>query len=162
MEAFNKDVFNQLLLIISISGESRHGLYNTNRKHHYNRGHVAQCSKCTAISLTVFIFSVIFLSSLSLAFIRPFDFSQECPKGGLGPVFIPTEEDYDPEYEEDDEIIATNGETFPWDDIRLPAFINPVRYDIELTPNLTSLWVKGMKIYLTDTVSVVLSCTFTK
>ena len=101
----------------------------------------------------MFIFSVIFLSSLSLAFIRPFDFSQECPKGGLGPVFIPTEEDYDPDYDDDDdEIIATNGETFPWDDIRLPAFINPVRYDIELTPNLTSLWVKGMKMYFTDTV----------
>ena len=99
----------------------------------------------------MFIFSVIFLSSLSLAFIRPFDFSQECPKG-LAPVFIPTEEDYDPDYEEEEEIIATNGETFPWDDIRLPAFINPVRYDIELTPNLTSLWVKGMKMYLTDTL----------
>ena len=62
-----------------ISGESQHGLYNTNRKHK-NYNHVAQCSKCTAISLTVFIFSVIFLSSLSLAFIRPFDFSQECPR----------------------------------------------------------------------------------
>ena len=100
----------------------------------------------------MFIFSVIFLSSLSLAFIRPFDFSQECPKGGLGPVFIPTQEDDYYDYEEEEEIIATNGETFPWDDIRLPAFINPVRYDIELTPNLTSLWVKGIKMYLTDKV----------
>ena len=65
--------------------------------------------------------------------------------GGLAPPsFIETqEEDYYDDYEEDQEIIATNGETFPWDDLRLPKFINPVRYDIELTPNLTSLWVKG-------------------
>jgi hypothetical protein len=41
--------------------------------------------------------------------------------------------------------MATNGEAFPWDDIRLPSFIQPVRYDIELTPNLTSLWVKGIE-----------------
>ena len=62
---------------------------------------------------------------------------------GLTPDFISTQEDDYYDYEEEEEIIATNGETFPWDDIRLPAFINPVRYDIELTPNLTSLWVKG-------------------
>ena len=47
------------------------------------------------------------------------------------------------EFDKEEEIIATNGETFPWDDLRLPKFIHPVRYDIELTPNLTSLWVKG-------------------
>ena len=48
------------------------------------------------------------------------------------------------EFDKEEEIIATNGETFPWDDLRLPKFIHPVRYDIELTPNLTSLWVKGI------------------
>ena len=45
------------------------------------------------------------------------------------------------------DLIATNEEPFPWDDIRIPKFIQPIRYDIELTPNLTSEWVKG-KIYL--------------
>ena len=49
-------------------------------------------------------------------------------------------------------LTATNGEPFPWDDIRLPKFIQPVRYDIELTPNLTSLWVKGIeKFFFTVT-----------
>lgn len=43
------------------------------------------------------------------------------------------------------ELIATNGEEFPWDDIRLPSFITPIRYDIELTPNLTTHWVKGIE-----------------
>ena len=62
---------------------------------------------------------------------------------------------------------ATNGEDFPWDDVRLvlfqfesfpnfylklisnvqsrlPIFIRPVSYDLELTPNLTTLEVKGI------------------
>jgi hypothetical protein len=43
------------------------------------------------------------------------------------------------------EIVATNGDPFPWDDIRLPKFIIPIRYDIELTPNLTTGWVKGIE-----------------
>ena len=51
------------------------------------------------------------------------------------------------EFDKEEEIIATNGETFPWDDLRLPKFIHPVRYDIELTPNLTSLWVKGIYFF---------------
>ena len=129
---------------MSFSGESRHGLYNTNRKSHgmYGKGHVAQCSKCTAISLTVFVFSVIFLSSLCLAFIRPFDFKADCPAVFLDFIETQDSEDYY-DYEEENELLASNGEPFPWDDIRLPAFINPVRYDIELTPNLTTLWVKG-------------------
>ena len=44
---------------------------------------------------------------------------------------------------------ACNGEPceyedeFPWNDVRLPSFIMPIRYDIELTPNLTTLVVKG-------------------
>ena len=43
------------------------------------------------------------------------------------------------------ELIALNGEEFPWDDIRLPKFIKPIRYDIELEPNLTSKIVKGIE-----------------
>lgn len=110
------------------------------------KGHVAQCSRCTAISLTVFIFSVIFLSSLSLAFIRPFDFTEECPSADDDLVEVQEPDYY--EYEEEEDLVATNGEPFPWDDIRLPTFIKPVRYDIELTPNLTSLWVKGKQVLL--------------
>lgn len=46
---------------------------------------------------------------------------------------------------EEPELLATNGEHFPWDDIRLPRFVTPVRYDIQLTPNLTSKWVMGIE-----------------
>ena len=37
---------------------------------------------------------------------------------------------------------------FPWNDVRLPTFIKPIRYDIELTPNLTTLVVKGKVLKL--------------
>lgn len=126
---------------LSGSGESRHGLYNSNKRDLYERGHVAQCSRCTAVTLTVFIFTTIFLTSLAAAFVRPFDFSGECPT-------YSEFEDHPDIHEtvlDEEDLLATNGEPFPWDDIRLPSFIQPVRYDIELTPNLTTLWVKGIE-----------------
>lgn len=40
--------------------------------------------------------------------------------------------------------VATNGEIFPWNNVRLPSFIRPIRYHINIHPNLTTLDVKGM------------------
>ena len=40
--------------------------------------------------------------------------------------------------------IASNGEPFPWDDVRLPIFISPIVYDLYLRPNLTTLGVYGI------------------
>ena len=68
---------------------------------------MAQCSKCTAIALTIFVFSVIFLSSLAIAFIRPFDFNQACPVYENDFVEVHEPEEY--EYETEDDLIATNG-----------------------------------------------------
>ncbi|XP_011645641.1 endoplasmic reticulum aminopeptidase 1-like isoform X2 [Pogonomyrmex barbatus] len=36
-----------------------------------------------------------------------------------------------------------NGEVFPWDNIRLPAFAHPTRYNITMHPNLTTLEFRG-------------------
>ena len=41
--------------------------------------------------------------------------------------------------------IATNGEIFPWNNLRLPTFVRPERYSLTIHPNLTTLDVKGMK-----------------
>ena len=41
-------------------------------------------------------------------------------------------------------LVASSGEVFPWDEVRLPIFIRPVEYDLELTPNLTTLAVSGI------------------
>ena len=39
--------------------------------------------------------------------------------------------------------IATNGQPFPWTDIRLPDSINPLNYDLFLHPNLTTFKFLG-------------------
>ena len=158
--------------LLAIAGDSRHGLYgNAHKRDLYERGHVAVCSRGQAIALTVFVFSAIFFTALAVAFIRPF--SLQGLSGSSGGIKSYVDHCYGTSYvaqaaakeaaeaeagnaeaeEEgaatssvwsyDGEPIASNGEPFPWDDVRLPKFIQPVRYDIELTPNLTTLGVKG-------------------
>ena len=38
---------------------------------------------------------------------------------------------------------ATNGEAYPWNSLRLPDFVHPLRYNLTIHPNLTTLDVKG-------------------
>uniref|UniRef100_A0A1A7WRZ8 Aminopeptidase n=1 Tax=Iconisemion striatum TaxID=60296 RepID=A0A1A7WRZ8_9TELE len=56
--------------------------------------------------------------------------------------------------------IATNGERFPWDQMRLPQTISPLHYDLSIHPNLTTLDFTGVvRISLDvheDTSSVIL------
>uniref|UniRef100_A0A3Q0R2Z2 Aminopeptidase n=1 Tax=Amphilophus citrinellus TaxID=61819 RepID=A0A3Q0R2Z2_AMPCI len=40
--------------------------------------------------------------------------------------------------------IATNGQPFPWDRMRLPQTVTPVHYDLSLHPNLTTLDFTGV------------------
>uniref|UniRef100_A0A1A8GD29 Aminopeptidase n=1 Tax=Nothobranchius korthausae TaxID=1143690 RepID=A0A1A8GD29_9TELE len=40
--------------------------------------------------------------------------------------------------------IATNGERFPWDQMRLPRTISPLHYDLTIHPNLTTLDFTGV------------------
>ena len=52
-------------------------------------------------------------------------------------------------------LFATNGEQFPWPNIRLPKFVEPVHYDLFMHPNLTSFTTKGwVEILLTVHESV--------
>uniref|UniRef100_A0A8C8C7Q2 Aminopeptidase n=1 Tax=Oncorhynchus tshawytscha TaxID=74940 RepID=A0A8C8C7Q2_ONCTS len=55
---------------------------------------------------------------------------------------------------------STNGELFPWNEIRLPASVRPVNYDLSLTPNLTSMTFTGRTVInmtiLHDTKRIVL------
>lgn len=40
--------------------------------------------------------------------------------------------------------VATNGQLFPWDRMRLPKTISPLHYDLSLHPNLTTLDFTGV------------------
>lgn len=44
--------------------------------------------------------------------------------------------------------IATNGQPFPWLQQNLPNNVRPNRYMLTIHPNLTTLDVKGKKIFL--------------
>ena len=48
-----------------------------------------------------------------------------------------------PETAPNHELKATNGETFPWSDIRLPSFIKPLTYDIHMHPDLKAFKFSG-------------------
>uniref|UniRef100_A0A667XZX8 Aminopeptidase n=1 Tax=Myripristis murdjan TaxID=586833 RepID=A0A667XZX8_9TELE len=56
--------------------------------------------------------------------------------------------------------IATNGQPFPWDRMRLPKTVSPVHYDLTFHPNLTSLDFTGVARILLevheDTSAVIL------
>lgn len=56
--------------------------------------------------------------------------------------------------------IATNGQPFPWDRMRLPKTVSPVHYDLTFHPNLTSLDFTGVARILLevheDTSTVIL------
>lgn len=40
--------------------------------------------------------------------------------------------------------IATNGQPFPWDRMRLPKTVSPLHYDLNIHPNLTTLDFTGV------------------
>ncbi|XP_069562657.1 endoplasmic reticulum aminopeptidase 1b [Brachyistius frenatus] len=46
--------------------------------------------------------------------------------------------------------IATNGQLFPWDRMRLPKTITPIHYDLSIHPNLTTLDFTGVVRILLD------------
>jgi len=123
----NEDRDDVAFLTGSGSSESR----LNSKRDLYERGHVAVCSHGQAICITVFVFSSIVATSFIVAFARPWN---DCVN-----FEIPTTVENKPDIP-----IATNGEVFPWNDVRLPIFVRPLSYDLELTPNLTTLAVKGI------------------
>lgn len=46
--------------------------------------------------------------------------------------------------------MATNGQPFPWDRMRLPKTVSPIHYDLSIHPNLTTLDFTGVVRILLD------------
>lgn len=65
----------------------------------------------------------------------------DCPCAGEKPANL--ESDTTPNSTLSPVPLATNNEIFPWNDVRLPSYVRPVRYSITIHPNLTTLDVKG-------------------
>ncbi|KAJ8684054.1 hypothetical protein QAD02_019846 [Eretmocerus hayati] len=135
------------------TGDTNPGLHKRNL---YEQNGVAVCSQKRALCITVVVFATLFAISLIIAYAGPqngtlkslalslrqyldtYLGTQDCPCAGEKPANYVIEED------DDSEPIATNGEIFPWDNVRLPDYVHPTRYNITIHPNLTTLEVKGM------------------
>ncbi|VVC37450.1 Aminopeptidase N-type,ERAP1-like C-terminal domain,Peptidase M1, membrane alanine aminopeptidase, N- [Cinara cedri] len=104
----------------------------------YEHTAVTACSRRTALIVAGATLFLMFLCSVVIAYAGP---QNDCPCIGEKPIFLP----------DDDGVnrsrsitpIATNGEIFPWNNVRLPTFARPYSYHIRIHPNLTSLDVKG-------------------
>ncbi|KAL7295649.1 hypothetical protein TKK_0011007 [Trichogramma kaykai] len=113
-------------------GEANPALHKRNL---YEQNGVTICSQKKALCLATVVFATLFAVSLIIAFAGP---QSECPCAGERPNNYQVDVD-----EETGEPLATNGEIFPWDNVRLPNFAHPTRYNITIHPNLTTLEVKG-------------------
>ncbi|KAL1122590.1 hypothetical protein AAG570_002920 [Ranatra chinensis] len=104
----------------------------------YEHNRVAMCSQKRALCITVIVLSILFIISLIIAFGGP---QSDCPCAGEKPAFL----DAHGRINGTRNIIpiATNNELFPWNNVRLPHFVKPMRYHINIHPNLTTLDVKG-------------------
>ncbi|CAK9830592.1 Glutamyl aminopeptidase [Anthophora retusa] len=113
------------------SGDSNTGLHK--RSIYEHNGIV--CSQKRALCIATVVLAILFVISLIIAFAGP---QNDCPCAGEKPANLEIED-----AEKSSEPLATNGEVFPWNNVRLPTFVHPTRYNITIHPNLTTLEVKG-------------------
>ncbi|XP_025602401.2 endoplasmic reticulum aminopeptidase 2-like isoform X3 [Athalia rosae] len=115
-----------------LTGDSNTGLH---KRSIYEHNGVAVCSQKRALCIATIVLAILFAVSLIIAFAGP---QNDCPCAGEKPANLEAEDDGD-----SGGPIATNGEIFPWNNVRLPTFAHPTRYNITIHPNLTTLEVKG-------------------
>ncbi|KAG5892870.1 hypothetical protein JTB14_032594 [Gonioctena quinquepunctata] len=111
------------------SGQAKKSLYE-------NHG-VAACSHNRALCIAIVVFALLFTLAIIIAFTGP---QSDCTCVGEKPpnyvdqstnmtrIFVPR---------------ATNGQIFPWNNIRLPITLKPHRYNLTIHPNLTTLEVRS-------------------
>ncbi|XP_064215469.1 endoplasmic reticulum aminopeptidase 1 isoform X6 [Tribolium castaneum] len=107
------------------------------KKSLYENNGVAACSHNRALCIATVVFALLFTIAVIIAFTGP---QSDCTCAGEKPPNFVDErwnvtKAFPPR--------ATNGQIFPWNNIRLPTFVRPTRYNITIHPNLTTLEVKG-------------------
>ena len=91
------------------------------------------CSRNWAVAIVVIFCFLVVTIAVIAAFARPnknvacIDTTAPTPTDAV----VPTE------------AIATNGEKFPWDSIKLPRTVKPQNYDLTIHPNLTTFHFSG-------------------
>ncbi|KAK6635853.1 hypothetical protein RUM44_001107 [Polyplax serrata] len=117
--------------IAFLTGENTAG---THKQNFYGHNGVAVCSQRRALVIAVVAFAFLLGIAVIIAYA-----GIRCPCAGKRPDNL----DYD--YDDSGPLIpvATNNEIFPWNNVRLPDTLSPMRYRIHIHPNLTTLAVKG-------------------
>ncbi|KAJ8923593.1 hypothetical protein NQ315_010172 [Exocentrus adspersus] len=117
-----------------VGNESNAG---TTKKSLYENHGVAACSHNRALCIATIVFALLFTIAIIIAFTGP---QSDCTCAGEKPpnfvdegtnmtrTFVPR---------------ATNGQIFPWNNIRLPTSLKPTRYNLTIHPNLTTLEVRS-------------------
>ncbi|XP_023702695.1 endoplasmic reticulum aminopeptidase 1 isoform X2 [Cryptotermes secundus] len=118
-----------------LTGDSQTGI---NKRSLYEHNGVAVCSQKRAMFIATIVFATLFVISLIIAYAGP---QNECPCAGEKPHDLGEETLSNSTGQAVP--LATNGEVFPWNNVRLPNFVRPTRYTITVHPNLTTLEVKG-------------------
>lgn len=123
-------------------------IVNYDKGNYYTNPPVATCSRRQAVCLVLLILSVLLACALIVAFVRPGQ-CLSADQDDLDAYF------FNPAYltgdtngttavtNENGELIASNGDPFPWNNIRLPDSLIPLRYSVVLHPNLTTLFLRG-------------------
>ncbi|XP_076261185.1 endoplasmic reticulum aminopeptidase 1-like isoform X2 [Rhynchophorus ferrugineus] len=111
------------------------------KKSLYENNGVAACSHNRALCIATIVFALLFTIAIIIAFTGP---QSDCTCAGEKPpnyvdegtnltrTFIPR---------------ATNGQIFPWNNVRLPTTLKPSKYNLTIHPNLTTLEVRG-QVYI--------------
>ncbi|ODN00507.1 Endoplasmic reticulum aminopeptidase 2 [Orchesella cincta] len=110
---------------------------NVNKRTLYEQDRIAVCSQKRAVGIALLVFVGLFFVAVIIAFATPLS-GCSFLNGS-----IDTEPLTDEELLEHNRFILPSGEEFPWNKSRLPDFVRPLHYTIQIHPNLTTLDVTG-------------------
>uniref|UniRef100_A0A8C7NAD9 Aminopeptidase n=1 Tax=Oncorhynchus kisutch TaxID=8019 RepID=A0A8C7NAD9_ONCKI len=136
--------------LLGMSFMNRSSTHNSSSSPYNRQAPPRLCSCPSARMLVVGVFILVLVASMAMAlyFLPGCTFTKV---GVCANSSIPMEPSYPN---------STNGELFPWNELRLPASVRPVNYDLSLTPNLTSMTFTGRTVInmtiLHDTKRIVL------
>ncbi|CAG9759897.1 unnamed protein product [Ceutorhynchus assimilis] len=107
----------------------------------YENNGVAACSHNRALCIATIVFALLFTIAIIIAFTGPQSaLFTDCTCAGEKP----------PNYVDEESNLtrtfiprATNGQIFPWNNVRLPTTLKPSRYNLTIHPNITTLEVRG-------------------
>ncbi|XP_028128898.1 endoplasmic reticulum aminopeptidase 2-like isoform X2 [Diabrotica virgifera virgifera] len=110
---------------------------NQAKKSLYENHGVAACSHNRALCIATIVFAFLFTLAVIIAFTGP---QTDCPcAGDIKSSYVDEKANMTRIFEPR----ATNGQIFPWNNIRLPTSLRPHRYNLTIHPNLTTLEVRS-------------------